>query len=168
MNPVVVIGTGALILLVGAGIGFWFGSIGRKAQTARASELQEELNHYRRKVSGHFGATAVHLRTIGNEYRRLYEHMAEGAGALCEPGPAGRVLFEPLDSPSATTVSASDSPLSTQDYDIADRLGVVADDAGLIAIEPSDEELAETEAAEEFLAEREFAAEDVDPDKTYH
>ena len=82
MSPIIIIGAGALILFIGVGLGYWFGNAGRKQETAKAGEIQAELADYRRQVSEHFSATASHFEAIGDEYRKLYAHMASGAGAL--------------------------------------------------------------------------------------
>lgn len=72
------------ILLAGIGIGFFISQlmIGRK--TAKADDVQQEFDEYRREVTRHFGRTAEHFQAIGQQYRELYEHMAVGADALCE------------------------------------------------------------------------------------
>ena len=90
MNPMALIGAGALILLIGAGLGYWLGSSGRRKASAEAEEVRTELDNYRQQVTEHFSTTAAHFEAIGAEYRKLYEHMATGAGELCDAGQAGR------------------------------------------------------------------------------
>jgi uncharacterized membrane-anchored protein YhcB (DUF1043 family) len=113
MNPMVTIVAGALLLLLGAGLGYWMGS---RRESDKTGEVQAELDAYRQQVTEHFSTTAAHFQAIGAEYRKLYDHMAEGAGQLCEGGEA--VSFEPVEKLSAGTVI--DEPEPPRDYEIAE------------------------------------------------
>jgi len=44
---------------------------------------QDEINHYKENVTGHFTKTAELFNTLTNDYRSIYEHMAKGAQELC-------------------------------------------------------------------------------------
>ena len=117
MSPIVLIGAGLLIALAGTGLGYWLGSFGRKHESEKASELQAELDKYRRDVTEHFSETAAHFQTLGKEYRKLYEHMAVGAGALCDTDQSGPNLsFAPVE----LLASAADAHETILDPVIAD------------------------------------------------
>ena len=181
MSAFVLIGAGVLLLLAGVGLGFWLGTIGRKQEAEKVSDLQKEFDDYRRSVSDHFNVTAEKFQTIGMEYRKLYEHMASGAATLCHADQSG----ERLEFPSVELITgeaqetakeageaASSPPV---DFEIAEPDAAAEADDSVTAepvkkaeIEPSDEELLETESTEELLAERELAPDEADTGKTYH
>jgi uncharacterized membrane-anchored protein YhcB (DUF1043 family) len=59
-----------------------------EAQAAR-DELKrssQEGEAYRQQVSEHFGDTSRLLRDLTLQYRSVYEHLSEGARALCAEG----------------------------------------------------------------------------------
>ena len=96
MNVILLASVGVIILLVGGGVGFWAGRSGVGGGKARLEKAEAELDEYKRSVTEHFGQTAEHFQAIGKQYRELYEHMASGAQALCEPDEAGKpLLFAP-------------------------------------------------------------------------
>ena len=96
MNAILLASAGVVILLVGGGVGFWAGRSGVGGSKARLEKAEAELDEYKRSVTQHFGQTAEHFQAIGKQYRELYEHMASGAQALCEPDEAGKpLLFAP-------------------------------------------------------------------------
>lgn len=98
---------GAVVFFAaGAGLGYWYAIGGRKRK--RAEEIQQEFDAYRDRVGNHFAQTAEHFRTIGREYRALYDHMASGADALCDPQAVdGRLSFMPA--PPSDETRAADS-----------------------------------------------------------
>ena len=116
MNPMVMTAVGALLLLVGAVIGYMMaGSRGSE----KANEVQAELDDYRKQVTQHFSETAQHFQAIGAEYRKLYEHMAAGAGQLCDGAEA--VSFEPVEKlTEGVVIDDNDTP---RDYEIAEPEG---------------------------------------------
>ena len=81
----------AAAVLVGAFLlGLAFGR--RRAQDAvdRARDLEdrlqiaeEEMSRYRQEVADHFAQTSKLLRDLTIQYRKVYEHLAEGARTLC-------------------------------------------------------------------------------------
>ena len=191
MSPIVLIGAGAVILLIGIGLGFWFGNAGRKRETAKTSEVQAELDTYRRDVSEHFSATAAHFQTIGEEYRRLYEHMAVGAQALCDDNLSVEgVGFAPVE---LLAAAAGRDDIEVEPEQTADAAPPPADFIQAAAPEPEptdgsdqvveasesesrDEEVTQPEnepaaaadMPEELLAETGAAADESKPEKTYH
>jgi uncharacterized membrane-anchored protein YhcB (DUF1043 family) len=85
MSETVLIVLGAIgLLAAGTGLGYWLGALRARDESARADEVRQEFEAYRRDVTQHFGQTAEHFRAIGREYRNLYEHMASGADSLCD------------------------------------------------------------------------------------
>ncbi len=181
MSPIVLIGAGALILLVGVGLGYVLSGVKGQRDAAKADEVRQELDRYRQEVSEHFGKTAEHFQAIGAEYRKLYEHMASGEASLCEPGRP--VAFTPPEL--LTEVSESAEPQPPRDYEISESEApaqelpeIVANvaepeaqeptDQDLTDQEPTDKQLVDTEATEELLAEHDLAAEDAEAEKTLH
>ena len=85
MSETILIVLGAVALVVAGGaLGFWLAQVRMRGETARADEVREQFDDYRREVTQHFGRTAEHFKAIGREYRELYEHMASGADSLCD------------------------------------------------------------------------------------
>jgi len=85
MNATILMVLGATgFLVVGTALGYWLAQLRTRHQSARADEVRQEFDDYRREVTQHFGRTAEHFRAIGREYRELYEHMASGADSLCD------------------------------------------------------------------------------------
>ena len=85
MSETALIVLGAIgLLAAGTGLGYWLAQLRTRGESARADEVRQEFEDYRREVTRHFGQTAEHFRAIGREYRDLYEHMASGADSLCD------------------------------------------------------------------------------------
>lgn len=85
MSEMVLVVLGAIgLLAAGTGLGYWLAQLRTRGESARADEVRQEFEDYRREVTRHFGQTAEHFRAIGREYRDLYEHMASGADSLCD------------------------------------------------------------------------------------
>src|SRR5210317_1411649 len=85
MSETALIVLGAIgLLAAGTGLGYWLAQLRARGESARANEVRQEFEDYRREVTQHFGQTAEHFRAIGREYRELYEHMTGGADSLCD------------------------------------------------------------------------------------
>jgi uncharacterized membrane-anchored protein YhcB (DUF1043 family) len=97
MSETILIVLGAIgLLAAGTGLGYWLGRLRARGEFAKVSEVQQQYDDYRREVSQHFGRTAEHFKSIGREYRELYEHMASGADSLCDREAADvKLSFEP-------------------------------------------------------------------------
>ncbi len=97
MSETTLIVLGAIgFLAAGIGLGFWFSQLRMHGKSAKADEIQQQFDDYRREVTQHFGQTAEHFKAIGREYRTLYEHMAGGAESLCDRDALDtRLSFEP-------------------------------------------------------------------------
>lgn len=131
MNAILLASAGLVILIVGGGVGYWFGRSGVGGSKARAEIAEAELEEYKRGVTEHFGQTAAHFQAIGKEYRQLYEHMSHGAQALCEPDEAGKLLPFASDADAASTdtenssaetvAETAEEPADEQRDEIADK-----------------------------------------------
>jgi uncharacterized membrane-anchored protein YhcB (DUF1043 family) len=175
MSTIVLIGTGAILLSIGVGIGYWWGTTGRKVEADRASRFEKELEEYRGKVTDHFRQTAEQFQVIGREYRKLYEHMAGGAAALCDTGQMDERLTFPTVEILPKEVSPAagmqdDESQAKPPADFAPPASAEEPEAGLAVpeAEPSDDELRHTEAVEELLTEHELARDEEEAGKTYH
>lgn len=180
MSPILLIGVGIVVLVLGIGLGLWIGNIGRGKELARTAEIKAELDDYRKQVSEHFNTTALHFESIGAEYRRLYEHMAAGAGSLCDFRPS--VFAQPVEQIAIAEV-AEEEVVASPPRDYEEPVPDDDDpDEEIIAAattaepepelpEPSDDQLKvleESESAREILAEHEIAAEKAESEKTIH
>ena len=92
MNEITMVAAAVLLLLAGAGIGFFLGRKGRSNATSKLEETRAEFDDYRKDVTRHFDQTAQQFQTIGQQYRDLYEHMAKGAETFCIPTEPGSAL----------------------------------------------------------------------------
>ena len=110
MNPIILAAAGILLFGLGLGLGFWFARIRGKRDAIKASDIQNEMDDYRRRVSEHFGETAQHFEAIGKQYRSLYKHMAQGAGALCDTAQSDALLEFAGGDAEAITSRATDEP----------------------------------------------------------
>lgn len=95
MSPIMLVGAGILLVGLGVGLGYLLAHTLGRREAAKASDIQNELDEYRRHVTEHFSETAEHFQALGEQYRSLYKHMATGAGALCDPAQADRMLEFP-------------------------------------------------------------------------
>jgi uncharacterized membrane-anchored protein YhcB (DUF1043 family) len=112
-------------LLVGGGLGFLLGSRRGRQADARVAKAEAELEAYRGNVTDHFRQTAVRFRELGEQYRSLHEHLAQGAESLCDVSRGdGKLRFEPL--------TALEAPETGRDEDRA----AAADDGPQAAAEP--------------------------------
>jgi hypothetical protein len=98
-------------LLVGAGLGYYLAARRERRADERAATAEAELNAYRDNVTDHFRETAVHFRALGEQYRSLHEHLAQGAESLCETRrDEERLSFSPLAEIEGPAAGAGDEP----------------------------------------------------------
>ena len=104
----------AALLAAGLAVGFGLGLLQNRRNAQRAHDLaarleqvgkerelarqeldaaRDALRHrtkdydaYRGKVTDHFAGTSDRLRELAIQYRAVYQHLAEGASALCPEG----------------------------------------------------------------------------------
>ena len=110
MSPIILVGAGILLFGFGLGLGYWFAHSQGKREATRASDIQNELDCYRRNVTEHFGETAQHFQTLGQQYQSLYKHMVQGAEALCDPTESDDLLGFAAGSAAAITASTTEKP----------------------------------------------------------
>lgn len=72
--------SGIVGLLLGAVFGMWLAK--RKQPDFEA--IQAEHNAYRKDVEKHFEKTAQLAHQMAEDYRNMYQHLAQGAVSLCE------------------------------------------------------------------------------------
>lgn len=56
---------------------------------AELAMTREELEGYRQRVAEHFTGTSEQLRSLAQQYRAVYRHLADGAADLCPEGFVG-------------------------------------------------------------------------------
>jgi hypothetical protein len=76
-----------------------------------AAELKTELSDYKENVAEHFQTMASLLHDMAEQYRSVYEYMASGAQALCDPERA----TSQIESLRAGLLPASVSPVGDGD-----------------------------------------------------
>jgi uncharacterized membrane-anchored protein YhcB (DUF1043 family) len=83
----------AIALGIGVLLGRSLGGGSARREAERARALQEQLEQaqaeqarYRAQVSDHFVETSRRLRDLTTQYKAVYEHLADGARALCPEG----------------------------------------------------------------------------------
>ena len=163
MSPIILIGLGAVLFGLGVGLGILIVYGQRKREATKASDIQEELDEYRRHVSEHFGQTAQHFQMLGQQYQSLYEHMADGAQALCDSSQSDALPgFAAGSAPALTTTTVDEVPVAPEVVrDYAPVEENVPEQVKLDAESP--EPLAEVTASAEIVDET--AANDSDADQ---
>ena len=126
MSPIILVGAGILLFGLGLGLGFWFAHSQRKREATKATDIQNELDDYRRHVTEHFSETTQHFQAIGQQYQSLYKHMAQGADALCDPAQSDALLGFAAGNAAAITASTTDEtetpPEVIRDYAIEEEI----------------------------------------------
>ncbi len=136
-QPMLLVAGGALLLIFGAALGYLVAAIRHSKAQARTDAVKAEYDAYRENVTGHFRETAVRFEALGEQYKSLYRHMADGAQNLCEkPASAEALGFSPFPelAQAAETAAAEQSP-------DAAPLAADSDDAGIVPrdyVEPRD------------------------------
>jgi len=152
MSPIILVGAGILLFGLGLGLGYWFS---HRREATKAGDIQSELDEYRRHVTEHFSETAQHFQAVGQQYRSLYKHMAQGAEALCDTAQAGGMLEFPAGDTAALTADSDnrgDAPEPIRDYAPEEENEPVQ--VEVTAEEPeTPESLADTSAAEQTALE---------------
>ena len=119
MSPIILIGLGAVVFGLGVGLGLGIAHVRRMRDATKASDIQNELDEYRRHVNEHFSQTAQHFQSLGQQYQSLYEHMAAGARALCDSTQSDALPgFAAGAAPALTTTAedVSSTPEVIRDY----------------------------------------------------
>jgi uncharacterized membrane-anchored protein YhcB (DUF1043 family) len=163
MSPIILVAAGILLFGLGLGLGYWFAHIRGKRDAVKVSDIQNEMDDYRRRVSEHFGETAQHFQALGQQYQSLYRHMAQGAGSLCDVAQSDALLEFTGGDTTAITASAKDEPEEApeviRDYAVAEEVESPKVEPEVEAVEP---------AAEEGIAEQVVKPTPVEADRTVH
>lgn len=108
-----------ILVLVAAGLGFFFGRVSSGGMKERLREAEEALGRkdseiaaYRREVDSHFDKTASLFVSMAGSYKDLFEHLSSGYEKLSEG--SSRDLFRErvatllIDAPRETVEAAAD------------------------------------------------------------
>jgi len=137
----------AAALAVGALIGYLIGRSGDAEQQKRKLEeeltaTRQEMDKYKKDVTSHFEQTASLVNELTDNYRKVHQHLASSAQALCPGQPAGNALkaslqpqqlVENLDLAESTTAEA---PQKTTEKTQSAAGHPEADDETDIHVEP--------------------------------
>lgn len=114
MNPLVLTLGGLVLFLAGLGLGYLMSR--RPGDREAAEELaavRQDFETYREGVTRHFRDSAGHFQAIGEQYRALYAHMADGAKNYCAGGPEQEAIeFAPQPELAAPEAGSGRGPLS--------------------------------------------------------
>ena len=100
-------------LLAGLGIGFWIGRLQQGSTEERLSEVEKDFDAYKARVTEHFSQSAAHFNSIGQQYRELYEHMANGSKNLCREDASERKFPAPEMVAAVSHASATEADSET-------------------------------------------------------
>ncbi len=180
MSPIIIVGIGILLFGLGLGAGYWLAFGQRKRDSAKANNIQIELDDYRRQVAEHFGETAQQFQALGQQYQSLYKHMAQGADTLCDPAQSEALLgFSAGNAAAITTNPAGDlevPPDVIRDYaaaeenepPIVDPEIEVPQTAELLADSPVPDGITAEPPAEEVTVEKVDAPAAVETERRVH
>ncbi len=104
-----------VLFAAGLGLGFlWGRSRTDEAQKAKSLEeelrqAREEMNRYKEQVAAHFATTAELMEKLTEDYRSVYQHLAESSEALC-----GADAPRLLKAPEATPLGTSQKPVEVK------------------------------------------------------
>lgn len=80
-----------VLVLVAAGLGFFFGRVSNSGMKERLREAEDavgrkdsELTSYRREVDAHFDKTATLFVSMAGSYKDLFEHLSNGYEKLSD------------------------------------------------------------------------------------
>lgn len=147
----------SLVFLLGGAAGY---VTARNIKDQRTRELEEkleqtktELADYRGEVDRHFLKTSLLFSKLTDDYREVYEHLANGAQTLCKDKPAiSRLNLPEQQILTAAGTAALGSAMPASEPQAQPR----SDDPGLEQAEASAREAAQAE--EDITAETEMAA----------
>jgi uncharacterized membrane-anchored protein YhcB (DUF1043 family) len=114
MNPLI-LGLGGVVLFF-AGLGIGYLAFRRPDDRKAAEELavvKADFEAYREGVTQHFRDSAGHFQAIGEQYRSLYAHMADGAKHFCAgAGDQEAIEFAPQPELAAPEATSGPEPLT--------------------------------------------------------
>jgi uncharacterized membrane-anchored protein YhcB (DUF1043 family) len=96
-DTVILIAVALVAFVIGCGLGYYLTAGRERKADERAERVEAEMAAYRGNVTEHFRETAVKFRQLGEQYRALHGHLADGAEALCDvPDKGAKLEFSPL------------------------------------------------------------------------
>ncbi|PID54823.1 MAG: hypothetical protein CR978_01120 [Gammaproteobacteria bacterium] len=131
---------GAALLVVGVVIGLLIGKrsspdqIKQRDMEERLDTLLAEHKAYQNDVSNHFSQTATLVNNLTAAYREVHQHLAKGAGELCDgEGPLPLSQPEPEANPKEIPAELGDikQPLDYAPKSSPDETGMLNEKFGL-------------------------------------
>ena len=180
MSPIILVGSGVILFALGLGLGYLLSHSLRKREATKASDIQNELDDYRRHVTEHFGETAQHFQEIGKQYQSLYKHMAQGADALCDAAQSDKLLGFAAGGAAAIAADTADEseqqPQVIRDYAPEEEIEPstveaeveAADTTELQESSPEPDDIAVEAPAEEVIDEQVATPETSEEERTVH
>lgn len=139
-NLTILIAGGALLLLLGIGLGMLLGrrtspaALKQREAERRLDQLLQDKQAYEDEVVEHFTDTAKLLNQLTEQYRNVHNHLAKGADRLCHgrgPVALGQ-LGEPADSSEIPPQLADvRPPLDYAPKTSPDAKGMLAEEFGI-------------------------------------
>ena len=113
-----------LLLTAIAFLAWWYaGKHGAQPSDSREAELEESLSaleekhaQYQQDVNQHFSETARLVGQLTQNYRSVYEHLSEGASALCDQDQLPQTLVQAIESAETDPVVDYQSRKPPLDY----------------------------------------------------
>ena len=145
-NLTILIAGGALLLLLGIGLGMLLGrrtspaALKQREAERRLDQLLQDKQAYEDEVVEHFTDTAKLLNQLTEQYRNVHNHLAKGADRLCHgrgPVALGQ-LGEPADSSEIPPQLADvRPPLDYAPKTSPDAKGMLAEEFGIERNKPA-------------------------------
>ena len=123
LTSVTLIIAGLLLTAIAFLAGWYAGKHGAQPSDSREAELEESLSaleekhaQYQQDVNQHFSETARLVGQLTQNYRSLYEHLSEGASALCDQNQLPQTLVQAIESAETDPVVDYQSRKPPLDY----------------------------------------------------
>ena len=129
LTSVTLLIAGLLIAAVAFLAGWLLGQRGVTTDDSREQELEETISvlkhkheQYQHSVNTHFTQTAELVGQLTQDYRKVYEHLSEGAASLCDQNQLPQTLLQAIEAdqnrdldPSQTQAPLDYAPKSSPD-----------------------------------------------------
>lgn len=123
LTSVTLIIAGLLLTAIAFLAGWYAGKHGAQPSDSREAELEESLSaleekyaQYQQDVNQHFSETARLVGQLTQNYRSVYEHLSEGASALCDQNQLPQTLVQAIESAETDPVVDYQSRKPPLDY----------------------------------------------------
>lgn len=123
LTSVTLIIAGLLLTAIAFLAGWYVGKHGAQPSDNRETELEESLSalqekhaQYQQEVNQHFSETARLVGQLTQNYRSVYEHLSEGASALCDQNQLPQTLVQAIESAETDPVVDYQSRKPPLDY----------------------------------------------------